>query len=74
MSWAFIAEASWQFVLTLWHVLPWLVGMGVIFSVLALVSPCNPGKPWWKKRGLGTDLTRTPRYLRGSSRTMLFLS
>jgi sterol desaturase/sphingolipid hydroxylase (fatty acid hydroxylase superfamily) len=57
MSWAFIAEASWQFVLTLWHVLPWLAGMGVVFSLLSLVSPCNPGRSWWKKRGLGTDLT-----------------
>ena len=56
MTWTFVREASWQFVLTLWHVLPWLAGMGLAFSVLTLFFPCNPGKPWWKKRGLGTDL------------------
>src|ERR1700753_2054882 len=57
MTWTFVSEASWQFVLTLWHVLPWLAGMGLVFSVLTLITPCNKGKPWWKKRGLTTDLT-----------------
>jgi sterol desaturase/sphingolipid hydroxylase (fatty acid hydroxylase superfamily) len=57
MSWAFLREASWQFFLTLWHVVPWLLVMGVIFSALTVLSPCNEGRPWWRKRGLGTDLT-----------------
>ena len=56
MSFKLLGEASWQFVITLWHVLPWLAAMGAAFSVLSLISPCNQGKPWWKKRGLGTDL------------------
>jgi sterol desaturase/sphingolipid hydroxylase (fatty acid hydroxylase superfamily) len=56
MNWKFTGEATWQFVLTLWHVLPWLAAAGVLFSVLSLFSPCNQGKPWWHKRGLGTDL------------------
>ena len=56
MSWTFLGEASWQFILTLWHMLPWLAGAGVVFTVLTLIWPCNPGRPWWHKRGLGTDL------------------
>ena len=43
--------------LTLWHVLPWLAGMGVVFAILSRFSPCNQGKPWWEKRGLATDLS-----------------
>ena len=70
MSWTFLTEASWQFVLTIWHTLPWLAGAGIVFALLTLVWPCNPGKPWWKKRGLATDCAYwifTPvfsRYLR----------
>jgi sterol desaturase/sphingolipid hydroxylase (fatty acid hydroxylase superfamily) len=30
--------------------------MGVLFSVLTFFTPCNPGQPWWKKKGLVTDL------------------
>ncbi len=48
-----VLEQLW---LTIWHVLPWLVGMGVVFSLLSRLSPCNEGKPWWEKRGLVTDL------------------
>lgn len=45
-----------QLFVTLWRVLPWLAGMGIVFSVLSRWSPCNEGKPWWEKRGLFTDL------------------
>ena len=45
-----------QVLLTLWHVLPWLAGMGVGFAILSRFAPCNEGKPWWEKRGLFTDL------------------
>src|SRR5712691_2661331 len=41
---------------TLLRFMPYLVGMGVVFAALSLVTPCNPGKPWWNKRGLATDL------------------
>ena len=56
MSWSFLGAASWQFLITLWHVVPWLVGAGVVFSLLSAISPCNAGRPWWRKRGLRTDL------------------
>ena len=56
MSLQFLGEASWQFLLTLWHVVPWLAGAGVVFAILSRFWPCNAGKPWWHKRGLGTDL------------------
>ena len=56
MSWRFLGEAGWQFLLTLWHVVPWLAAGGVVFAVLSWIWPCNPGRPWWRKRGLGTDL------------------
>jgi sterol desaturase/sphingolipid hydroxylase (fatty acid hydroxylase superfamily) len=49
-------EVLGQILLTLWHVLPWLAGMGLVFAVLSRLSPCNTGKPWWEKRGLVTDL------------------
>jgi sterol desaturase/sphingolipid hydroxylase (fatty acid hydroxylase superfamily) len=49
-------EVLEQIALTLWHVLPWLAGMGLAFAVLSRLSPCNAGKPWWEKRGLMTDL------------------
>ena len=45
-----------QILLTLWHVLPWLAGIGVVFAVLSRLSPCNAGKPWWEKQGLVTDI------------------
>lgn len=63
-------EVLQQLWLTVWHVLPWLAGLGVAFAVLSRLSPCNRGRPWWEKRGLGTDLAYwifTPiftRYLR----------
>lgn len=51
-----LLEASEQFAITLWHVLPWLAGLGVAFAILSRLSPCNHGRPWWHKRGLFTDL------------------
>lgn len=50
-------DALNQILLTLWHTLPWLAGLGLVFAVLSRLSPCNEGKPWWKKRGLFTDLS-----------------
>ena len=49
-------EVLVQILLTLWHVLPWLAGLGLGFAVLSRWSPCNEGRPWWEKRGLLTDL------------------
>jgi sterol desaturase/sphingolipid hydroxylase (fatty acid hydroxylase superfamily) len=56
MNWQLAREATGQFFLTLEHVLPWMAGMGLICTILSLFMPCNPGKPWWKKDGLLTDL------------------
>jgi sterol desaturase/sphingolipid hydroxylase (fatty acid hydroxylase superfamily) len=49
-------DVSYQILITMWHTLPWLAGIGVVFAVLSRFSPCNQGKPWWEKRGLVTDL------------------
>jgi sterol desaturase/sphingolipid hydroxylase (fatty acid hydroxylase superfamily) len=46
-----------QLLLTLWHVLPWLAGSGVVFALLSRLAPCNQGRLWWEKRGLFTDLS-----------------
>ncbi len=45
-----------QFFITLKHVLPWMAGAGLVLTGLSFLAPCNPGQPWWKKDGLGTDL------------------
>jgi hypothetical protein len=49
-------EVLEQVLLTMWHTLPWLAGLGLVFAGLSALSPCNQGKPWWEKRGLVTDL------------------
>ncbi len=48
-------DVLYQMLITLWHVLPWLAGAGLVFAVLSRLSPCNQGRPWWEKRGLVTD-------------------
>lgn len=50
-------DVGHQILLTLWHVLPWMAGMGAGFALLSWWSPCNEGRPWWEKRGLVTDLS-----------------
>src|ERR1700760_827080 len=52
---------------TFLKLLPYLAVMGVLFGALSWVSPCNAGKPWWRKKGLVTDLTYlfiTPVFMR----------
>src|SRR5258708_5562398 len=39
----------------LWHALI-LLGLGTVFGVLTHFWACNPGRPWWRKHGLVTDL------------------
>ena len=41
---------------TTMRLLPILLVFGIVFAVLSYFSPCNPGKPWWRKRELVTDL------------------
>ncbi len=56
MDWSGIAETASQIAHTTMRMLPATLAAAAIFSVLSLWSPCNAGKPWWQKRGLGTDL------------------
>jgi len=51
-----LADMGDQFLLTLWHILPWLAGTGLACTILTRLTPCNPGKDWWQKKGLVTDL------------------
>lgn len=52
-----LIELARAFAQTLGMILPYLAAGAVLFSVLSVRSPCNAGKPWWKKRGLVTDLS-----------------
>jgi sterol desaturase/sphingolipid hydroxylase (fatty acid hydroxylase superfamily) len=36
--------------------LPISLALGVVFAVLTSFWACNPGRPWWRKRDLVTDL------------------
>ncbi len=42
--------------LTLLKIVPISIALGVVFAVLSHWSACNPGRPWWRKRELLTDL------------------
>jgi sterol desaturase/sphingolipid hydroxylase (fatty acid hydroxylase superfamily) len=41
---------------TMMKLLPILLVLGVTFAVLSYFWACNPGRPWWRKRELITDL------------------
>ena len=41
---------------TVFKLLPWFVALGVAFTLLSVFWACNPGRPWWRKRELVTDL------------------
>jgi len=52
---------------TIVRLLPYLAAMAVGFAALSWISPCNAGKPWWRKKGLVTDVTYlfiTPVFMR----------
>ena len=53
----FIADVAAGFWETLWRVLPITLVLAAAFSLLSWWSPCNDGKPWWRKRGLTTDVS-----------------
>ena len=42
--------------ITLLKIVPVSVALGAAFTVLSLFCSCNPGRPWWRKRELLTDL------------------
>jgi sterol desaturase/sphingolipid hydroxylase (fatty acid hydroxylase superfamily) len=41
---------------TLLKILPITIAMGIVFAVLTHWSACNPGRPWWRKREIVTDM------------------
>jgi sterol desaturase/sphingolipid hydroxylase (fatty acid hydroxylase superfamily) len=41
---------------TLFKVLPVTIAFGAVFAVLSFFWACNPGRPWWRKRQLATDI------------------
>src|SRR3954467_12256121 len=55
---------------TLIKIVPVSIALGCAFTVLSFFFACNPGKPWWRKRELITDLCywflipSFPRFLR----------
>jgi sterol desaturase/sphingolipid hydroxylase (fatty acid hydroxylase superfamily) len=42
--------------LTFVKLLPASIALGAAFTILSLFWSCNPGRPWWRKRGLATDV------------------
>jgi sterol desaturase/sphingolipid hydroxylase (fatty acid hydroxylase superfamily) len=41
---------------TLVKLVPVSIVLGAVFAVLTFFWSCNPGKPWWRKREIATDL------------------
>ena len=41
---------------TMAMVVPVTLSLALLFSVLTYFWACNPGRPWWRKRELVTDL------------------
>ncbi len=41
---------------TVLKIVPISIGLGVVFAVLSQWSACNPGRPWWHKREIVTDI------------------
>jgi sterol desaturase/sphingolipid hydroxylase (fatty acid hydroxylase superfamily) len=41
---------------TVFKLVPVLIVLGLAFTVLSFFWACNPGRPWWRKRQLVTDI------------------
>jgi sterol desaturase/sphingolipid hydroxylase (fatty acid hydroxylase superfamily) len=41
---------------TMLKLVPISVAFGIVFAVLTHWSACNPGRPWWRKREIATDI------------------
>src|ERR1700681_1946464 len=41
---------------TVLKVVPISIALGIAFAVLTHWSACNPGRPWWRKREIVTDV------------------
>jgi hypothetical protein len=41
---------------TMLKLVPISIAFGIVFAVLSHRSACNPGRPWWRKREIVTDI------------------
>lgn len=41
---------------TLLKLIPISIALGIVFAVLTHWSACNPGRPWWRKKEIATDV------------------
>jgi sterol desaturase/sphingolipid hydroxylase (fatty acid hydroxylase superfamily) len=41
---------------TVLKIVPISIALGIVFAVLTHWSACNPGRPWWRKREIVTDV------------------
>src|SRR6185437_5146670 len=41
---------------TMLKLVPISIAFGIVFAVLTHWSACNPGRPWWRKREIVTDI------------------
>ncbi|MGH6726365.1 MAG: sterol desaturase family protein [Pseudolabrys sp.] len=41
---------------TVLKIIPISIGLGIVFALLTHWSACNPGRPWWRKREIATDV------------------
>jgi len=41
---------------TVLKIVPISIALGVVFALLTRWSACNPGRPWWRKREIATDV------------------
>src|SRR5712691_12973813 len=41
---------------TFLRLIPISILLGLVFAVLTFFWSCNPGRPWWRKRELVTDI------------------
>ena len=41
---------------TIFKLVPVTIALGTVFAVLSYFWACNPGRPWWRKRELITDI------------------
>ena len=51
-----IMEIVYMFGQTMLKVVPITIVIALVFTVLTHFWACNPGKPWWQKRELATDI------------------
>lgn len=41
---------------TILKIIPISIALGVVFALLTHWAPCNPSRPWWRKREIVTDV------------------